>query len=526
MKKDYKEKLKVYSALAGGILLASANESEAQVVYHDISPDTVVNATNPAYTLDLNNDGNIDFSLSRLISGSTVSFYTNYTNATSNGQAIATQVSGVSFDAKLSLNDTVNSSKNYSYWALGKDASGVTTGAWVGGETDKYLGVRFKDVNGIYYYGWVRLSLAADFSVLTIKDYAYESSPGALIKAGAMSSVPAVTLVTGVDGGNAHNASDLSIGFAKASSETNIAHYRVFVAPTNPPQGTLGFNLDTAQMTAASNLSSYYDIAKTGSNIAKSLPASLSDIYGNAIVEGTPYTLYVVSVGNAGYDDALAVSASSVTLEPSVAGATAVVASDIANNGNASDMKVMFTKASSETNVNSYAVLVVPSILSGSANLTTAQAAVASGNYTMVAKTGANLSVILSPTAKDATGAAIVQGTSYEVFVLTIANVASSLGDSLSAGSAAVTLANTTAITDAQSIKTGISSYESTINLQNMPSEGSISVLSTTGAQVYTGAVLAGDNTYSLSYVKTGIYIVNLVFQNQVISKQVYISGK
>ena len=514
MKKDYKEKLKVYSALAGGIALATTMKSEAQVVYHDISPDTVANATHSSYGLDFNNDGIIDITLVRRSGGPYTSFYTK-----GNGQT--TQINGYTRISNLSLGDTISSSKSFGYWTLGKiKITGGTVNtnyAWLGGETDKYIGVNFT-ISSVNYYGWIRVSLAANFSVLTIKDYAYESSPGALIKAGAISSVPAVTLVTGADGGNAGNASDLSIGFSKASSETNIAHYRVFVAPA-----TSGFNLDTAQMTVAAR---YYDIAKTGSNIAKSLPASLLDVHGNAIVNGTAYKIYVMSVGNAGYDDALAIASSSITLEPSVAGATNVVASDIANNGNASDMKVTFTKASSETNVSSYAVLIVPYLLASSTSLSTAQAAVMAGNYTTVAKTGSNLSVVLSPTAKDVTGASIVQGTSYEVFILTIAAPASSLGDSLSLGSAAVTLSGATAINDAQFIKAGISSFESTVNLQNMPSEGTIAVSSTTGSQVYTGAVAVGDNTYSLSYVKTGIYIVNLIFQDQVISKQVYISGK
>ena len=519
MKKDYKEKLKVYSALAGGIALATTMKSEAQVVYHDISPDTVANATHSSYGLDFNNDGIIDITLVRRAGGPYTSFYTK-----GNGQT--TQINNYTRISNLSLGDTISSSKSFGYWTLGKiKITGGTVNtnyAWLGGETDKYIGVNFT-ISSVNYYGWIRVSLAADFSVLTIKDYAYESSPRALIKVGAVSSVPAVTGVIGIDGGNANNASDLSVGFSKASSETNIAHYRVFVAPTNPPQGTLGFNLDTAQMTVAAR---YYDIAKTGSNIAKSLPASLLDIYGNTIVNGTPYTVYVMSVGNASYDDALEVASSSITLEPSVVGATTVVATDIANNGNASDMKVTFTKASSEMNVSSYAVLVVPYLLASSTSLSTAQAAVMAGNYTTVAKTGSNLSVVLSPTAKDVTGASIVQGTSYEVFILTIAAPASSLGDSLSLGSAAVTLSGATAINDAQFIKAGISSFESTVNLQNMPSEGTIAVSSTTGAQVYTGAVAVGDNTYSLSYVKTGIYIVNLIFQDQVISKQVYISGK
>jgi hypothetical protein len=519
MKKNYKEKVKMYSALVGGIALASSNDAEAQVVYRDVSPDAVVNGTTTSFDIDFNNDATIDFTLSRRPSGANYTYFELKTTNTNNRSMQGTVSWSV---GKLNANDTISNLSGFlgsgtRTLVWGKNGGGNGGGNWLAGGTDKYIGVKFQ-IGTVDYHGWIRLTLLADLSSATVKDYAYESSPGALIKAGAVSSVPAVTSVIGVDGGNTGNASDLNIGFAKASTETNIAHYRVFVAPSYP---ALGFNLDTAQLTVAGR---YYDIAKTGSNIAKALPSSLLDIYGNAIVNGTAYEIYVMSVGNAGYDDALVVSANTITLEPSVAGATAVVASDIANNGNASDMKVMFTKASSETNVSSYAVLVVPSLIASTANLTTAQAAVVQGNYTTVAKTGADLSVVLSPTAKDVTGAAIAQGTSYEVFVLTISTVASNLGDSLSAASAAVTLTGVTAITDAESIKVGISAYENIISLQSMPSEGNIVVLNTVGAQVFSGKVNTGDNTYTLSNVNTGIYIVQLIMSDKTVSKRVYIT--
>jgi hypothetical protein len=525
MKKNYKEKLQLYSALAGGVVLASAAESEAQVVYHDINPDTVVNAANPTYSIDFNNDGQVDFTMNKRNLTTVVDFYNSRINT--KDWANVTYSSGFTSDTKFSLGDTVSSvlksKTNWSYYRLGQDTISDnktnTNAQWVGGEMSKYLGVQFSDASNIIYYGWIRVNLAADFSSLTFLDYAYESSPGALIKAGATSSVPAVTAILDSDGGNAGNASDIILSFTKASSEANITKYRAFVVPA-----TNGFDLDSAQKTTTANY--YYDISKTGANIATTLPSSLLDVFGNPIVNGTAYNVYVMSIGNSTTDDAIAKSASSLTLsvQPQVPPVTMVVATDIANSGNPSDMKITFNKASSETNVASYAVLVVPTSQASGATLDNAQEAVAQGYYTAVAKTGANLSVILSPTAKDAMGNAIAQNTSYEVFVLSLATTGNL--DSLSAASAAVTLSGATAVTDPQTIRSGISSYESNVNLQNMPSSGTITVLSTSGAQVLSGQVVSGDNTYSLSYVKTGVYIVNLVLQDQVISKQVYISGR
>jgi hypothetical protein len=428
MKNNYKEKIKIYSALAGGLVLVNTNEAEAQVVYTNVNPDAVVNATTSTYNLDLNNDGTVDFQLRR-----TAGYYTyfrvtstNYSNKAKNATTGATWMVG-----KLNLNDTISSTNVFNSTSLewGKNSiSGY--GPWFGGATDKYIGVKFQ-ISSVTYYGWIRVDVAADLSNMTIKDFAYESSPGALIKAGAMASVPMVTLVNGVDGADAGDASDLNIAFAKASDETNITKYRVFVAPA-----TSGFNLDTAQMTAAA---SYFDIAKTGSNIAATCPSGLLDVNGNAIVNGTAYNVFVMSVGAASFDDALAVSASSVTLGTSVPVATNIVPVDNGNAGNASDMKITFDKASSETNIASYAIIVVPTASAGSVTLSSTQAAVSAGNYTSVPVTGSNLNVILASAAKDALGNAIVTGASYEVFVLSIASGAGN-SDGLSAVSGPVTL--------------------------------------------------------------------------------------
>src|SRR5947207_6635664 len=55
-----KKKMAGYSAMVGAVLAAN-HHVDAQVVYHDIVPDTFVRNANPIYDLDMNNDGIVDF---------------------------------------------------------------------------------------------------------------------------------------------------------------------------------------------------------------------------------------------------------------------------------------------------------------------------------------------------------------------------------------------------------------------------------------------------------------------------------
>ena len=68
---------------------------------------------------------------------------------------------------------------------------GPVKGSWYNVQ-DKYLGVRF-EINGQIHYGWVRLSVKRISSIMrfhqhylkvSVKDYAYESTPGKAIAAG------------------------------------------------------------------------------------------------------------------------------------------------------------------------------------------------------------------------------------------------------------------------------------------------------------------------------------------------------
>jgi hypothetical protein len=66
-------------------------------------------------------------------------------------------------------------------------STGPSYGSW-GGQNDKYLGVRFTAASQTHY-GWIRCSVSADGSIITIKDYAYNATPGVGLTAGQTNSV-------------------------------------------------------------------------------------------------------------------------------------------------------------------------------------------------------------------------------------------------------------------------------------------------------------------------------------------------
>lgn len=92
------------------------------------------------------------------------------------------------------------------------------------------------------------------------------------------------------DLGNNGDASDLRVDF-KVNDNLNVAEYRVMILPSSIP-----IDVSVAQ---ALSQSSYVSIApSTGITYSVNrLPASLLDVNGNAVTNGTPYTSGVLAVG-------------------------------------------------------------------------------------------------------------------------------------------------------------------------------------------------------------------------------------
>jgi len=250
--------------------------------------------------------------------------------------------------------------------------------------------------------------------------------------------IPAVTNIVPSDIRNNANGSDLRVTFNKLADETKISGYRVIVVKDTQ---AASFNLSLANGLPASN---YTNVSLTGSNLSVELSATARDSQGDLIAPGVAYRVFVLAVSKIGEADTNSLSSASAVItlsNPSVDPATNVIVEDVNNSGNGQDLQVSFTRATNESNIAYYAVMVVRASSASSFNLNTANS-VPQTNYTIVAKSGSNINTVLSSTARDTSGQPIQNGVAYRVFVLSIADGNTATTNTLSAASNEITLMN------------------------------------------------------------------------------------
>lgn len=120
--------------------------------------------------------------------------------------------------------------------------------------------------------------------------------------------------------------------------------------------------------------------------------------------------------------------------------ATAVTATDVANNSNGTDLAIGFAAAGDETLLSEYRVMIVDDANTATFDLAAAQA-VTAGNYIAMSPTGGSIyNPNLQATTTDVDGNLIVNGQPYSVFVMSVADGVNANVDTLSAPSVAVTL--------------------------------------------------------------------------------------
>ncbi|MFD1175520.1 stalk domain-containing protein [Paenibacillus puldeungensis] len=213
---------------------------------------------------------------------------------------------------------------------------------------------------------------------------------------------------------------DLRVSFNRASDESNISHYRIMVVKS---QYAGSFDLSKAN---AVNSDRYTYVSKNGYTLSQVLSSGAKDVDGSTIRNGVSYRVFVLSVSNnSNYiANALSSYSSEITLTNNfnnVGQVSNIVASDVADNNDGRDLQVQFNRASDESNISHYRIMVVKSQYAGSFDLSMANA-VSSDRYTYVSKNGNVLKQTLSSWAKDVDGAAIRNGVSYRIFVLSLSN--------------------------------------------------------------------------------------------------------
>lgn len=212
---------KIYAVV---ILMMFSVSANAQIIYTDLDPDVTIDRESGGapltYSIDLNNDGIFDVTLSTYRVFSSI-FRPNVieTTAITSSQILLNSNYTNNRVAYLSAGSIIgNSSQTWDATSQARRlyqqpqfSTTVDPSNWPFNE-DRFLGVRFL-VGGNWFYGWVRISLPS-ISSFTIRDYAYNSAPNQPILAGE----------TGTLGLNEnHVASQISIFPNPASNQLTIS---------------------------------------------------------------------------------------------------------------------------------------------------------------------------------------------------------------------------------------------------------------------------------------------------------------
>lgn len=178
--KNFSKKLLKYGALSAAI--AGVADVNGQIVYTDIADFTGGGAVD--YNLDLNNDMTSDFLIDASSNNSSV--FAVFLRSSTSGNSFLGSQPGYTYPFAMNSGDTISSGQTgwYDVGTLNYVScyNGAGSSNWCG-VTDKFLGLRF-NVGGNTHYGWARLDVSASGDSFTIKDYAYNSTPGAAINAG------------------------------------------------------------------------------------------------------------------------------------------------------------------------------------------------------------------------------------------------------------------------------------------------------------------------------------------------------
>ena len=210
-------KLASYSTMAGAFIALSSS-ANGQVLDNDVNPDETYSENGEFYELDLNEDGDIDFSIKVINYSGPGLFYSGTLTwgGVVNGVAVysyngaiggsSTYLFPYALNNGVEVGSDMNFNTNSSFGNqilalyLGIQdfySSGGTLPFWTSpvgeweGKSEKFLALRLED-GGADYYGWVRLSVDDNSHEFTIHDYALKQSQDTPIETGATVGVHSV----------------------------------------------------------------------------------------------------------------------------------------------------------------------------------------------------------------------------------------------------------------------------------------------------------------------------------------------
>ncbi|MBK6754101.1 MAG: fibronectin type III domain-containing protein [Flavobacteriales bacterium] len=241
------------------LLSLIATQAQAQIIYTDVDPDSTYTASSDTCSLDVDNDGNIDFLIvQRTVNApcpggpancattntrprSWVKITPQGTNAVVNSASFAAQLPEWQAIAPASVWNTASDQVLLTQgmpgcvpWGLVNPPTwycrpGGYTGSWLDSASvysSMFLGLRF-DSAGSTYYGWARLSIPSNGTSFTLKDYAYYGLPDAGIYAGeTQCAIPFGLSVNNVD------SNTVTLTWQSSTTDTFNLRYRPTGAAT------------------------------------------------------------------------------------------------------------------------------------------------------------------------------------------------------------------------------------------------------------------------------------------------------
>lgn len=237
------------------------------------------------------------------------------------------------------------------------------------------------------------------------------SSYSALITLSKTAALTAPTSITATDIGDNGNGSDISVKFNRSANETNVHHYRVFVVKKTNVSG-----FDLAEANRNPNFTLQSKNAGSGDYILTLENAKTTD--GTNIRNDEDYRVFVLAVSNTGtISNALSTVYYDVRLSvTSEVGKVIITNVEVKKEeqaaGNATDVKVTYTKPVPDQAIGRYVLMVVPA--STTFDLNAAKKTAKSSNSLDVStSTVTELPISLS----DSNGDEIKAGT-YKVVIL------------------------------------------------------------------------------------------------------------
>jgi hypothetical protein len=390
---------------------------------------------------------------------------------------ITNYVPGTTYDMEVMISST-GSPAGYGFQMVALNGSNINAGSWTNAGSNTQIasaGTRSYVEHGggisasnTFTTRWVAPSSGTGNVTFYSSGNAVNGTGSTAGDGASLNSVTVSEMVANVSAGTASNVSisdignigngtDVQVSFNAAANENTIGQYRIMMVKQ---ANAASFNLAAAQAVA---IGSYSTVFPNGSSTySPNLSPLAKDVNGANITNGQTYVTYILSVadGTNANTNSLSSASNSLTLQGVAGMAMAVTINDVGNPG-APDLNVTFNKATTESTVAGYRVMLIESSNAAAFNLAAAQA-VASANYAMVSPNGsANYTAAFTASSTDVAGNTLANGTTYVAFVLSIADGTNAVSNTLSSGSSPLQLqtiasvaANVTAL-DTNEIGTG-----------------------------------------------------------------------